>query len=767
MKSSIQHIVQIYKTDIKNIVTNWVTAVIIGGLIFLPSLYAWFNIYASMDPYANTANMKIAIVNEDMGAIANGNDLNIGNEIVTNLAENKNFSWHFISRAKALDQLNNGDYFAAIIVPKDFSENLTSIMTDTPTKAQIDYYVNEKINPIAPKITSKGASVITDQISSEFISTVNGIIFDIFNTVGIEVEKNIPDINKFENYIFTIEQHLPEIESTLTQSAKDAKEAINLVNGAMAQIPEVQKVTNNGLSSIDNGLTLITNVETMLQNLSPIVKENLATIQTIKNEFNQLLEKLQNTNVTSSNISQIQKQLIEAQQLLNECIQSMETLQNVASTEAVVRKQLENDIQNTITQLQQNTSAESAQFDHNKLIQQLQSVQKQLQTNSNLADYPAKSLTQLNQLKSLLVEISTNVQQLDKTNGNSESIKNDLAHLQQVAQNITNHLAQFFNNFVNQLEPKINSTLVGAKDTLTSAATLLTKVQNVIPQAEQLLKNTQGTLSSASSILDQVQPNLPTLNKKIVELAEKLRALNSTADITEIVQLLKNDVNAERDFFEEPIKLDEHSVFPIANYGTSMTPFYTVLAIWVGCLLLISLLAVDMHHGKTYSIREVYFGRLLTFTTLSLLQTFIIAIGDILLLDGSIHAPLYFVLFALLISFVFVTIVYTLVTVFGNVGKAMAIVMLVLQIAGSGGTYPVELLPRFFQILNPFLPFTYAIEMMREAVGGIIWGKVFVDVGVLLFVWLFFILFGYFFKKLLSEKMEILMKKSKESNIFH
>ena len=767
MKSSIQHIVQIYKTDIKNIVTNWVTAVIISGLIFLPSLYAWFNIYASMDPYANTANMKIAIVNEDMGAIANGNDLNIGNEIVTNLAENKNFSWHFISRAKALDQLNNGDYFAAIIVPKDFSENLTSIMTDTPTKAQIDYYVNEKINPIAPKITSKGASVITDQISSEFISTVNGIIFDIFNTVGIEVEKNIPDINKFENYIFTIEQHLPEIESTLTQSAKDAKEAINLVNGAMAQIPEVQKVTNNGLSSIDNGLTLITNVETMLQNLSPIVKENLATIQTIKNEFNQLLEKLQNTNVTSSNISQIQKQLIEAQQLLNECIQSMETLQNVASTEAVVRKQLENDIQNTITQLQQNTSAESAQFDHNKLIQQLQSVQKQLQTNSNLADYPAKSLTQLNQLKSLLVEISTNVQQLDKTNGNSESIKNDLAHLQQVAQNITNHLAQFFNNFVNQLEPKINSTLVGAKDTLTSAATLLTKVQNVIPQAEQLLKNTQGTLSSASSILDQVQPNLPTLNKKIVELAEKLRALNSTADITEIVQLLKNDVNAERDFFEEPIKLDEHSVFPIANYGTSMTPFYTVLAIWVGCLLLISLLAVDMHHGKTYSIREVYFGRLLTFTTLSLLQTFIIAIGDILLLDGSIHAPLYFVLFALLISFVFVTIVYTLVTVFGNVGKAMAIVMLVLQIAGSGGTYPVELLPRFFQILNPFLPFTYAIEMMREAVGGIIWGKVFVDVGVLLFVWLFFILFGYFFKKLLSEKMEILMKKSKESNIFH
>ncbi|MFJ7735403.1 YhgE/Pip family protein [Lysinibacillus sp. NPDC097287] len=767
MKSSIQHIFQIYKTDIKNILTNWVTAVIISGLVFLPSLYAWFNIYASMDPYANTANMKIAIVNEDSGAFVNGNDLNVGNEIITNLAANENFSWHFTSRVKALNQLENGDFFAAIIVPNDFSQNLTSIMTDTPTKAQIDYYVNEKINPIAPKITSKGASVITGQISSEFVSTVNGTIFDIFNTVGIEVEKKIPDINKFENYIFTIEQHLPEIESKLTQVTHDAKEAIKLVNGAMSQIPEVQKVTDNGLSSIDSGLTLINKVDTMLQNLTPLVKENSATIKKIKTEFSQLLERLQNTNSNGTTINQIQKQLTEAQQLVKNSIQSMETLQKVTSTESAAREQLEKSIQNTITQLQQTTSEESAKVENNKLIQQLQSVQKQLQANSNLADYTSKSLTQLNQLKSLLTEVSNNVQQLDKTASNNESIKNDIAHLQQLAQNITNHLDQFFNNYVNQLEPKINSTLAGAKNTLTSASTMLTKVKNIIPQAAQLLQNTQGHLSSASNILDQVQPNLPSLNKKFVELAQKLRTLNDEADITEIVQLLKNDVNAERDFFEEPIKLEEHRLFPIANYGTSMTPFYTVLSIWVGCLLLISLLAVDIHHGRAYSIREVYFGRLLTFATLSLLQTIIIAIGDIILLDGSIHAPLYFVLFALFISFVFVTIVYTLVTVFGNVGKAMAIVMLVLQIAGSGGTYPVELLPKFFQFINPFLPFTYAIEMMREAVGGIIWSKIFMDVGVLLFVWLFFILFGFFFKKLLSEKMDILMRKSRESNIFH
>lgn len=127
-----------------------------------------------------------------------------------------------------------------------------------------------------------------------------------------------------------------------------------------------------------------------------------------------------------------------------------------------------------------------------------------------------------------------------------------------------------------------------------------------------------------------------------------------------------------------------------------MTPFYTVLSIWVGCLLLISLLSVDIHNHTQYSIRAIYFGRLLTFATFSFIQTLIITIGDIVILDGSISSPYYFIPFGLFISLVFVTVVYTLVSVFGNVGKALAIVMLVLQIAGSGGTYPVELLPGFF-----------------------------------------------------------------------
>ncbi|MBO0603399.1 YhgE/Pip family protein [Sporosarcina sp. E16_3] len=127
----------------------------------------------------------------------------------------------------------------------------------------------------------------------------------------------------------------------------------------------------------------------------------------------------------------------------------------------------------------------------------------------------------------------------------------------------------------------------------------------------------------------------------------------------------------------------------IKNYGTGMTPFYTVLSIWVGCLLLISLLSTDAESRNDVGPREVYIGKLMTFMSIGLLQTVIITVGDLLILGVEAQSPFLFILFGLFISIIFMLIVYTLVTLFGDVGKAMAIVMLVLQIAGSGGTYPI------------------------------------------------------------------------------
>ncbi|WP_336637313.1 YhgE/Pip domain-containing protein [Lysinibacillus fusiformis] len=764
MKNSFQHVFQIYTKDIRNIVTNWVVAIIVGGLIFLPSLYAWLNIYASMDPYAHTSNMKIAIVNEDTGTTVRNEAINVGNEVIENLKTNESFTWELENEKQAMEHLKNGDYFAMIVIPNDFSQKLTSILTEQPTKAHIDYYVNEKKNPIAPKITSKGASVLTQQVSSEFVSTVNGTLFSIFNTIGLEMEREIPDFRKFENYVFTIEQHLPDIHSFLAQAASQGKDADQLLNRALTQIPQVEQLTTNGLTTIQKGLTLVNEADALFNELSPLIKKDVQTVQNIAQHFTNIMNKLNSIDLDSDSITQtkeaLKNQLSTSKENITHSIQTLEALQKLIQADTLTRNQLQDSLDRIIASLQQSNAQ-----DNEQIIEQLTAIRDALQNNPTFTDSTVNALKDLQQLNTLHADILTKIEQLQPIDKNV--IQQDMTAIQNIAQNATANLQKFLVYYNDTLEPQIRSTLSGAKSTLTSAATMLTDVKQFIPQATDKLTQAKNTLGTANNALQKIQGEFPALSTKIKDLANKLRTLENEADISEIVQLLKNDVNAERDFFEEPIKLKEQRLFPIANYGTAMTPFYTVLSIWVGCLLLISLLSVNLHENSPYSIREIYFGRLLTFATFSIIQTLIITIGDTFLVDGSIKAPAYFILFGLLISVVFVTVVYTLVSVFGNVGKALAIVMLVLQIAGSGGTYPVELLPRFFQIINPFLPFTYAIEMMREAVGGIIWSTVWIDLLFLIGFWFVFILFGFFLKKLLSEKIEHFMNKTRGLDIFH
>src|SRR5699024_2992692 len=141
------------------------------------------------------------------------------------------------------------------------------------------------------------------------------------------------------------------------------------------------------------------------------------------------------------------------------------------------------------------------------------------------------------------------------------------------------------------------------------------------------------------------------------------------------------------------------------------------------------------------------------------LQAAIVTFGDIFIINVDIANPVLFVIFGLFCSLVFMTIIYTFVSIFGDVGKALVIVMLVLQIAGSGGTYPVVLLPRFFQIVSPFLPFTYAVDLMREAVGGIVWSNVLFDLMMLTIFWIIAIIFGTLLKEPINKQTSKLMKK--------
>ncbi|WP_199794698.1 YhgE/Pip domain-containing protein [Lentibacillus sp. Marseille-P4043] len=743
-----KNIFNIFKTDVKNIGTNWVAAILIGGLIILPSLYAWFNIKASWDPYSQTDQIPIGVVNEDVGANLRDQEIHVGDDLVETLKKNNDMDWQFVSHNQAMEKLEYGEYFAVIVIPKNFSEKLSSVISDNPERATVDYYVNEKTNAIAPKITEKGASVIVEQISSKFISTVNGVIFDLFNEIGIELESDLPDIKRFENYVFKIEEKLPEIHQTLKESMTDATNAQEMIDKAQGLIPDAKQVTNSGLQTIDDTTAFLKKAEDRLNNMAPKIKKDLAKVRNIATEANNFISKAQSTTIDFNGGKEISDQLNGK---VNEALQRISTVEKAL-------QQLK--AQNDNRQNQRNKQSD----DEEQTGGNLQDLNEQQQPNDQLDE----ALQRLEILKSGLLEAQSNI---DKINSFIENKKQEvdsvIADLQNITATTAKNIDAFVKEYHDTIEPTVLQEVDKAKDTLSDAKGILTKIQSTIPEVEGILNRTENNLGEGKEVLNDVLGEFPYVNEKVNQLATHIRDIQGETDINEIIQLLQNDPQAERGFFAEPVQLNENKLFPIPNYGSGMTPFYTVLAIWVGALLLISLLAVSVRNDETYTPRQIYVGRFLTFICIGIVQTLIVTLGDIFLIDVYIRAPIWFVLFGLFIGVVFMLIVYTFVSVFGDVGKAMAIVLLVLQIAGSGGTYPVVLLPEFFQAINPYLPFTYAIDLMREAVGGIVWERAYRDIFFLAIFGVIALLLGTFLKGPINRKGKTLMKKSKESGLFH
>ncbi|MYL37579.1 YhgE/Pip domain-containing protein [Halobacillus litoralis] len=739
---------KIFSRDWKNTATNWVALILILGLAVLPSLYAWFNIKASWDPYSQTDQLPVAVVNEDQGAVVRDKDIDVGQELVDNLKDEESFDWQFTDRDEAMDKLEYGDYYAVIVIPETFSEHLGTVVEGNPEKSEVQYYVNEKINAIAPKITEKGATVLVDQITSQFISEVNGTVAELFNDLGLELENDLPDIKRFEEYIFKLEENLPEIYQLISDAYDDSQDASSVINNVQGLIPQAEQAAGEGLSTIDETTAFIDDAEQRLNELSPQVKEDLNAAQQTAEDVNAFLKEARSVDVNVESIGEIRNQInSRTSQSLEEIAAVEELLQQVKEQQQTSQANEENQEDNGEEGNEENTPQPSPQIPEETIDQAIADVQA---------------------IEDALTAIQEDSSQIgDRLSEAQENIDQTLSSLEEKSGETADQIDAFLKEYNENIEPQVLAEIDKAQSTLANARSILVDVQSTVPEVERILNSTEGNIAEGQDILEYMMNEYPYVNQKVNEMADRIRDIQGETDINEIIELLKNDPSAEENFFEEPVTLSKNALFPIENYGTGMTPFYTVLSLWVGALLLVSLLSTDPVNLQEYRSYEQYFGKLATFVSIGFLQTLVVTLGNVFLLDIGVAEVVPFVLFGLLISFVFMTLVFTLVSVLGDVGKAGAIVMLVLQIAGSGGTYPVALLPEFFQTIHPFLPFSYAIDLMREAVGGIVPARVKTD---LLFLGIFggvFLLIGIFLKGPLHNRTRQVKAKSRESGLFH
>ena len=708
---------KIYKKDLKNIFTNYGALIVVIALCILPSLYAWFNIKASWDPYAEsaTSGIKVGVVNQDLGTTLNGKEINLGNNVVDELKNNKQMGWQFVSEEEATKMVEEGKYYAMITIPEDFSKNLTSIVTENVQKGNIIYTVNEKINAIAPKLTDKGASAVQDKVSKAIVSTVSDAIFGLGNEIGVELENQIPKITTIYNSLVEVQGHFGNINDVVNLAGQGAEQLKTLVSEVQNDIPLIKQTIENAQTLSGEVKEFLSTSKSSLNNIAPIIKNDIKILNEISNDVSKYTGALIDAiNSGAENAPAMIDSLLDK---LNSINKSADSLINILET---MNKFNPGKFDDIISNLQNVNSK------INSAIDALNTVK------DNIANGQKPDLSLLN---------------------NVVSFANDIS-------NITNNI---YNNFDSEIAAKINSIFDDAYTVADNAASVLSQAEAKLPQVTDILNTVYEGADKGIAGIEFIKEKLPEAENMINELVSKVGNINNNDDLQEIVKLLKSDVQTRSDFLANPVNIIENKLFPMGNYGTGMTPFYTVLSLWVGLLLLASMLTVEAE-GE-YSATSQYFGKLLLFLTIAIIQALIVSIGDLYVLKIYCVNPALFVLGSVFTSIIFTFILYSMCSVLGNVGKVLGIVLLVLQIGGSGGTFPIQLTPKFFQIINPFLPFTYAISFAREAIGGVVQSVLIKDIVVLSIYGIIFIIISIFLKKPINKLTHGFAESIKKSGI--
>ena len=714
-----KNIIEIFRKDIKEVFRKTNTWIIIVGLIFLPSMYAWPNILSSWDPYGHTNNIKVAVTSEDDGATVDGKELNLGKSLVEGLKNNKNLDWQFVSnKQEAEDGVRIGNYYASIVVPKNFSQDMTSVSRTEPQRATIEYTVNEKINAISPKITNSGASAIANNISKNFVETANGIIFERLHEAGIKFEENLPSIEKAKEEIFKLNDNFSTYESTLSELIGKVEYGYNILNNVQNTLPEIDRVATNSIMIADKAGITINNIQGFNERLLPIINNHLNIVEEVSKEANVIAKELQQKPDKTEEIKARQKALDNRLQASTERLQLVKNIFeyfNKLSSERLFNNQLERvtTLSNDITTIKEVNNNIYNKMDHYD-------------------------------------EIADTVK---------EEFVNKSARVNEVSSNMNSKLNV-------EVAPLISQVLSKAEINIDKVSGIIAGAQGELPAVERKLSETEVKISNAYGKLLSLQAQMPSAKSKIQKLTDEIKKADSGIDKNQLFNLLKVDYKQQAEFFANPVKLQENKLYHIENYGSAMTPFYTVLSIWVGSLLMSSLLTTKVEdEEKKYKPYQKYFGRGLLFIIISLFQTLIITLGDMYVLGTQATSPYRFVLYALLISLLFSSIIYTIVCILGNVGKAVCIVLLVLQLGSSGGTFPIQMTSEFFQALYPKVPFTYSIGLLREAVGGVYIPAVERDIKIL-FIYLIIVLVGGAILVSLKARSAKLSRERERSKLF-
>jgi len=677
---------KLLKRDFKNIIKAPSVLALILLLCFLPSLYAWINIKASWDPYVNTNRIPIGVVNNDSGATFNGKNINVGNEIINSLKKNNSINWIFIDDWQGNYNLNSGKYYSLIEIPADFSSKLLTLTTTSPEKPNIIYKSNEKLNGIATKITDSAKTSLADNIRSTFVKSVNKESLKLLNSTGKKLEADKPEILQLKDTLPEAISTVADIKNHISKENSNSESLQKYLSGVQTDLPKLSKQINSLHTIVAQSKALTLSTKQSVNSTQSDLNKDIYEIESKENQVQLLLNNLQNINNENTGKSSA-----------NSIIDTMDNLNS-----PLIDK-LDTDIK-ILNELNEITTTNIT----SDLINSLESLRNSLNTENNY----------LAELKKLV-----------NNNSSQDTINEVIVKLSALSSELSTDIINVSDRFYSETYESMNLL----SDTLTSNLDSIDSVLNVTGQlVPELNLMASSGISNNKNLVNQrnkLNKKLTDIQNNLNKLSNKMKDLNDE-NLTSIINIMEKSPDKISELISSPIEVKNVELYNSGLFGYGVTPFYTTLAIWVGVLLLCSILTLkckDLESGEKVNLSHKYFAKLLLFLIISIIQTIIITLGDIYIVGIKPESPKLMMGFALACSFTFTIIVVTLVSVMGNIGKAVAVVIMVFQIAGAGGLYPVKTLPQIFEVLEPLWPFTYAINGFREAVAGPIWSNVYKD----------------------------------------
>ena len=641
-------------------------------MAFVPALYAWFNIVGFWDPYSQTSHIRVAVANEDEGATKDQiGTVNVGAMLETQLKENDQLGWHFVSADEARAEVERGDSYAAFVIPASFSRDLTGIVDGTYVKPNIQYYVNEKNNAVAPKITGAGATSLDRQINSAFVSTVAKVLSEKASEAGVSIANNA-------------DQKRSDVSASVSEASAKLGSASQTLDGMGAKIDAAKASVASARSTLSDLDAAASELSTSLDQADQLVSDSRTSLASFSSQMGGALDGL------SSNAASALAGVSANAGTLDGAVQGASGRVGGFLTEGT---SINNSVGDVLAEL-------------NALgIGNLPAAGTAL---TDLTNQNAALSTALGDLTTLNSDLSAT----------STSISDALTKASDASAAVSSAVTNARSGVSSQL-PAISSALDDFSSASSSMRGSLDTLRSQRDQVSGLLDQLDSLLDGAKTATQTSATNVAAIKTDLDSVATDISSLSSSNTLRDLADSLGVNAESIASFMASPTKIETKAVYPVAAYGSAMAPLFTNLALWIGAFSLVLLFKLDVDEEGIGPISSAskYMGRWMLLAFFGVIQALVVSTG-VLVIGVQTVSRLGFVGTSMVISMVFVSIVYMLSTCFQHIGKGLCVIIMVVQIPGSAGLYPIEVLPSFFRFLHPLFPFTYGINALREIVGG-------------------------------------------------